>query len=299
MKKFTIFYVFIILGLYSCEKIIDMDIKDTDRKIVINGVFTDQAPVVVHISKSMHILDNDDFQCINNANVKIFRNNELIDTLLLIDDGIYSLEGIYPDIGAEYTIEVGTGSFPTARGSNIIPEPVPVISIDTQTVEHSSTDIFGDSYTEMVLDCSIRFNDPPETKNYYILNISVRDNYTDEEYFVDFDSDDIIIEEWLTRSYGVLFSDDRINGNTYEFGLYMYSYYFSYQDTTNMIIYLNSISEDYYKYSISYLRHQEAKENPFAEPVQVYNNISNGYGIFAGFSSSSDTLKLFGYSNYE
>ena len=74
MNKSITIYIAFILILCSCEKIIDMDIKDTDRKIVINSVFTDQAPVVVHISKSMHILDDEDFQYINNANIKLFRN---------------------------------------------------------------------------------------------------------------------------------------------------------------------------------------------------------------------------------
>jgi len=31
--------------------------------------------------------------------------------------------------------------------------------------------------------------------------------------------------------------------------------------------------------------------DPFAEPVQVYNNIENGFGIFAGYAADVDTIK--------
>jgi 3-deoxy-D-manno-octulosonate 8-phosphate phosphatase (KDO 8-P phosphatase) len=34
------------------------------------------------------------------------------------------------------------------------------------------------------------------------------------------------------------------------------------------------------------------KGSPFAEPVQVYNNIENGFGIFGSESLSVDTLEI-------
>ena len=37
-----------------------------------------------------------------------------------------------------------------------------------------------------------------------------------------------------------------------------------------------------------------AKGNPFVEPVQVYENITNGYGIFAGYSSYKDSIVVLG-----
>jgi hypothetical protein len=48
---------------------------------------------------------------------------------------------------------------------------------------------------------------------------------------------------------------------------------------------ITSCSSQYYRYVNSLELYNESDGNPFAEPVQLYNNISNGYGIFAGASS--------------
>ena len=45
------------------------------------------------------------------------------------------------------------------------------------------------------------------------------------------------------------------------------------------------ISETYYEYLKTARLHDETRENPFAEPLNVYGNVENGYGIFAGYSS--------------
>ncbi len=44
------------------------------------------------------------------------------------------------------------------------------------------------------------------------------------------------------------------------------------------------MSEDYYKYQKTYIKQVENKENPFASIIEVYSNITNGVGIFAGYN---------------
>ncbi|HAH24019.1 MAG TPA: hypothetical protein DCL77_09730 [Prolixibacteraceae bacterium] len=44
------------------------------------------------------------------------------------------------------------------------------------------------------------------------------------------------------------------------------------------------MSEDYYKYEKSYINQVENKSNPFTSVVEVYSNIQNGVGIFAGYN---------------
>jgi hypothetical protein len=56
---------------------------------------------------------------------------------------------------------------------------------------------------------------------------------------------------------------------------------------------LRSISKEYYDYQTSLNEYWNADGNPFAQPVQVFTNIENGFGIFAGFGKSSDTLRLY------
>ncbi len=47
---------------------------------------------------------------------------------------------------------------------------------------------------------------------------------------------------------------------------------------------VTGMSEDYYKYHKTYTKQIENKNNPFASVIEVYSNITNGVGIFAGYN---------------
>lgn len=47
---------------------------------------------------------------------------------------------------------------------------------------------------------------------------------------------------------------------------------------------VTGMSEDYYKYQKTYIKQVETKDNPFASVIEVYSNIANGIGIFAGYN---------------
>jgi hypothetical protein len=62
----------------------------------------------------------------------------------------------------------------------------------------------------------------------------------------------------------------------------------------NVIVTLNSVSENYYKYfkSINVLNALNSEEiyNQENFYYNVYTNVENGAGIFAGFNSYTDTV---------
>jgi hypothetical protein len=58
----------------------------------------------------------------------------------------------------------------------------------------------------------------------------------------------------------------------------------------SIIVTLRTISEDFYNYKITGSLHDNSSGNPFAQPVNVYKNIENGFGIFAGYSESNFTI---------
>ncbi|HJW28791.1 MAG TPA: DUF4249 family protein, partial [Saprospiraceae bacterium] len=55
---------------------------------------------------------------------------------------------------------------------------------------------------------------------------------------------------------------------------------------------LRTITEAYYKYQSSLARQVIVRQDPFAEPVFIYNNIDGGYGNFSGFSSSISSFDV-------
>jgi hypothetical protein len=54
---------------------------------------------------------------------------------------------------------------------------------------------------------------------------------------------------------------------------------------------LQTLTKDTYYYIKSLGASEWSNDGLFSEPVQVYNNIDNGLGIFGGCSSSTDSLQ--------
>lgn len=57
-------------------------------------------------------------------------------------------------------------------------------------------------------------------------------------------------------------------------------------------MYLHHQTPDLFHYMQTFLSAQNSKDNPFAEPAQVYSNIKNGFGIVAGHSKVHKVYNL-------
>ena len=87
----------------------------------------------------------------------------------------------------------------------------------------------------------------------------------------------------------LFFSSTKINESNYALGFAFdkESLKDSYVDGSNTIyVIFKSISEDYYLYLKSYNR-------LVPNLNEVYTNVSNGYGIFAGYSVSRDSIIMY------
>ena len=96
---------------------------------------------------------------------------------------------------------------------------------------------------------------------------------------------------------GYVLSDDLFNGR--EKTLYakistwqLFDYYYQDLPQSPLYIHLYSISEDLYRFILTYNKYTDALGNPFAEPVNIYSNVKNGLGIFSGVNVSTDSVDL-------
>ncbi len=80
----------------------------------------------------------------------------------------------------------------------------------------------------------------------------------------------------------ICFSDIQFNGRSESFDAY-YPIYSEF-DSTKIYAQLISISAEYYKYIKSIVLYKSSNDNLFSEPVQVYSNVQNGFGIVLGRS---------------
>jgi hypothetical protein len=89
----------------------------------------------------------------------------------------------------------------------------------------------------------------------------------------------------------VLFKDDLFDGLNKSFRLEIYKNdLWSQQDSVNLLVKLYSLSYDCFMYMLT--AEQAGYDSPFMEPVVVYTNVKEGYGIFAGYSVAVLPVKV-------
>lgn len=278
--------------LASCEKEIPLDEDQIKPRIVVNSVFAANDTVKIHLSESRNILYNNGgtLPNITDATAKLFdgSNNEL-GTFTHDMEGNYYLASSLPQAGNSYQLTVSHPNFDNITSTSTTPSIVNIIAIDTSRI--------GD---QLYID--IQIDDNPNQTNYYSLSARTHSSYTWETEPGVFETETYAYDSWICSkdinvegtasetgeicSQELLFSDKSFNGTSYTFR--MSDYYDESRDY--LIISLRSMSADLFKYRVTYNNYQENSGNPFGEPVQVYSNIENGFGIFSGYSEFQDSI---------
>jgi hypothetical protein len=234
----------------------------------------------------------------------------------------YRSNSIKAEMGKSYKLVVSHPNYKTVTCETSIPAPISILNIDTISKIDASN-----GYSNTKFQVKIRFKDTSGEKNYYRLvyktisgNAGPKNNIPgDTAYVISvnnqtvgtyINSDDPIINpsddanELLfgspTNTFN-LFTDDLIDGKEYELSFfcenYDYNYIFSPNNLNTSIgaffildVELQSITREAYLYMRSVNAFNYYNDNFLSEPVQVYTNVENGLGIFAGFSANSKSI---------
>ena len=305
-SKHIIASALILLALASCEKNVTIDIPKKNPKLVINSVMQKGIPLTASIGKSRHILEApglnpQDTYIVTDALTVLFENGTPVDTLVY-DAGYHLYRTSHNTAlrnGYNYTLRVGAPGFTQAEALTIVPSQAAIAELTV--VRNARIDAYGDHQDEI----RIKFNDPAE-KNFY--QIQVLSSYygtsgypiscvqtTDKDVEAVGYNDPIGGDDCLDGG-SILLRDDNFNGGQKTVSLFVSSSsLMEYTDGAGNIhrpfIRLNGITEDHFRFIKTHALYDNAGDNPFAEPVNVYTNVKNGYGIFAGFTSAVDTLR--------
>ena len=289
--------VFGFMGCETTEKIDDFPLRPS--QLVVNCSFTEGIPFAFQVSKSLSVLDNADLKLVDSATVKLYKNDELIETITEQDGmGWYSSETSIPEAGQKYSIKVSSPDFEkTLLSEEIAPIKVLVTSASIQIRDSSFyewEDRNGHIQTGGNVEgtMNIVFSDPADIENYYSLSVfyvdTVYDNYdTPEEFRLEkrmlgVTSDDSSIENDGNNFRVLLFRDLYFDGQDYKLALDFNDW--QAQRGKKYYIELTTLQRTGYLYKKSIDDYSSAVNDPFAEPVQIYDNIENGYGIFAGYA---------------
>ena len=267
---------------FSCELVVDVDVPMENPKITVNALFSSDSIWRVHLHKSKYILDEGVYEPIDNAQVLIKENGNTVEVLNATDFGEYvSASGQKPAFGHHYEIEVSAAEMETVTAQSTLPSAASITSAVFAQKEGGSGFPANFNFT-----IDVTFQDDPNADNYYefvlmqehwwINGTGDTVRYMYPTYI--FTDDAVFGEQGID---GVIFDDKVVNGKEVQFIIKGHNYQGS--DTRSFLI-MRSLSRELFLYKTTAARQSYTSGDPFAQPVRVFNNIRNGFGIFGGYS---------------
>jgi len=298
-----------ILLLAGCELILDVKVREEKKRITVNSFFWPDSIWVADVTLSDGPLFNDAYlEYIQNAVVVVSNGNNVIDTLVL-DSGSYrekwdqygnvdtllmgrykSKNRIKPVAGQTFEITASAENIEPVQASSYIPLPV---AIDSVEVSYLGEYYAGERPHNHLITAT--FQDDPATSDYYELFVVLRGKWYRPEHE---DSVEYVYPVYNFAEKGyysqgrdgeIIFDDSKLNGKKISVNIKANFYPDNVGEAVE--VRLRSLSKDLYNYRITLGLQNETSGDPLAQPVNVYNNVNHGFGIFAGYSQSAYLVK--------
>jgi hypothetical protein len=286
------------LILLACERDLEIDMA-IEPPVVVNALFNSDSTWRIRVNKAWamgeatfgatsggpvvwgHLSKN-----IENAHVSIMSGSGEQITLAYDTNGFY-LSPLKPRAGETYRLSVNVPGELPISSEVVLPKPV---RPDTGYVTKVS------EYDYLL---TLEFTDPPGPTAY---ELTVYENASDSMQFAQLETDDqdVHVETYWTprndypdngATLGPLFwalNDRNFQEQKKKLVFRMFVYGGLPETWT---VQMRTLSDAYSQYRTTSVKQQETYNDPFAQPIQVYNNINNGVGIFAGYSRLTYTFK--------
>ncbi|WP_347840373.1 DUF4249 domain-containing protein [uncultured Draconibacterium sp.] len=253
----------------SCEKEVLIETGHPE-KLCLNCILNPDSLVTASLTLSRDVENSSNFNTVDNATLELYTDNGFHDTLVSLGSGRYQLNH-QPLEGVSYNMVVNHNGRNKIRATTTVPGRASVSWITDTT--HISSPASG-SRVFVRVDMSVHDN-PNETNYYWMKSIETN------AVFIDDFNRDIDTESkygYVYYSY-IRFSDIGYNGQDMDL---------TFERRSGIKWYLWSCDTHYDQYlkSTYKARLNAEKDLPFREPVQIYSNIENGYGIFGAVAAT-------------
>jgi hypothetical protein len=275
----------------SCQLIIDVDVPYDGDKIVVNAVQRPDSVWAVKLQRTRYILEPpvDGYPTIDDANVSIQRSDGSQETLVSQGNGMY-IGSTFPQLGDDYKVSANAPGLDPVEGAMKMPPLVKIIDVvwDSSRVTDNGVNC---NCNRANVPFTITFADPAGEANYYdvtvyVYSVHTYPRYPDGELITDtlasFQMTYLRFAFFSSVEDDSVFSDRCLDGMTTTIPLVaeMLNWYGGTILKTE--VRLTSSYEEFYKYNETLELQYSVMGDPFAQPVQVFSNMSNGFGIFAG-----------------
>jgi hypothetical protein len=167
----------------SCEKVIQLDLKASDKRIVIEGGINDASPVnTITLTKNINVNESNVFPNVTGAIVKISDNAGNSETLKETSAGVYQTFAMPGVQGRTYFLSV------EAEGKTYTAQSTMPYKVNFDTL--SVTKVAGFLGEDSLYAIRPFYQDPAGIKNYYrfvryINNTRVKGSVSNNDFFYD------------------------------------------------------------------------------------------------------------------
>lgn len=314
MKFIEILFLIILLFFISCSTKVEFEIPKTEQMLVLNSLIAPDSVFLVKLSKTAPIISNDR-EGVNNADIEVWVNGSFKEKLIQIDEGIYKTS-FTPKVDTLYTLYVNVTGFDKLKATTKIPsQPI----VNSGFVEFDK--YYAHEISQYVASAEISLYNPLTEVNYYQIlfySFVYYPIYSEGNDTIPIDSvkqisnifylksnEPAILNEGEIQSNrggdvtdNLIFSDNLLDRNTDL--VFWVSLIHAWKYHNSALI--RSISPEYYLYQRSLIRQfVNINFNAFFDlntlflsdnPNDLYSNVENGLGIFAGYSETHYELTV-------
>jgi hypothetical protein len=306
MKIFS--FLLIIVVFSACEKTVTIDIPRKAPKLVVNALLEKNQPIELLVGKSRYILEPNnnstvfDTYIVKDAVAVVYENNIAIDTLVY-QANEYKYKTTRNKLvvaGNTYTVKVTAPGYAAVEATTTVPSQSEIGEV--KRVRDAKVNSDGEHFDEI----TIKLNDPAE-KNFYLVQFYQAGfgagneipiycvSTTDKDIEQIGDDADPLSTDNCYDGTSLIMTDINFNGREKQLRFYIHSFFLHEITLPNgqtdyPAVKLSRITEEYFKFIKSFNAYTMSVDNPFAEPVNVFGNVLNGFGIFSARTSVSRPL---------
>lgn len=267
----------------SFSQVVEIDIPPHESlPVLVSGLNAGDTLVSVLISRSKGVLEAGPYELPSDAVVRLLRNGqELARPVFNPASKHYEirLAEPLPAGDASYRIEAQLTGSALVFAEQEMPRPPAVAHMELR--KRGTVTAGGSRADEIIID----IDDPAGEENYYRIEISELFGFVESP-------GDTIFSEWPRDletndpnlysggNSSMVISDGPFNGRRYRIRVSTYPLEEDEQSISRYRVRVFQISRDAFLYERTLYQFNEARGNPFAEPVTVHSNIRGGYGIF-------------------
>lgn len=273
---------------------VDVDMPLKPSSIVVHSVINPDSVFQAQLTASQNILSEIRFSTIESAKIDIYDGESFLETLDEDSNGFYRGKQ-KPLPGRNYSIIASNANYKTIQASDNVPDSK--FAIHSVSFSKNSKE----QYNQEVYNMALEFDDP-SGENFYEIgmygSLFIFDRSVSPPVIIDtltipyyLRSEDPIFSDTYRNSDGFwTFSDVLVDGKRVKINFIVQLHQLVSVEEIEVTVVLRDISYSLYRYQQTASLQQSLNGDPFAEPVPVYSNIQNGYGIFGAYQQATKTV---------